>query len=57
MAEVKKLLEDSDFYAADATEKLRVLLDADHAAVQAELDKGAEKARQVLAEIERNKAK
>ncbi len=55
MAEVKKLLEDSDFHKADAMKHLRKMLDADHAAVQAELDKGAEKARVVLAEIERNR--
>jgi len=55
MAEVKKLLEDSDFHKADAMKHLRKMLDADHAAVQAELAKGVEKARIVLAEIERNR--
>ncbi len=55
MAEVKKLLEDSDFHTVGAMKHLRKMLNADHAAVQAELDKGAEKARVVLAEIERNR--
>jgi DNA-binding transcriptional MerR regulator len=55
MAEVKKLLEDSDFHTVGAMKHLRKMLNAKHAEVQAELAKGVEKARIVLAEIERNR--